>query len=364
MKSTSTLLRPAALLVGVSTASAAALALSAKLGTDYAPERTFQVSFSQESSSESSSEAFLNGEPMERGGMGGERTSSGAFAFTTLDTVLEAKDGAPTKVSRLFEDVSASRTFQMRDEPMEMEGESAFEGITLILTKKGDELEVGVGEGDTAPEEERLEGHSMTLVLDRLLPDEAVEAGDEWSVEGEDLLAAMGHGLQEVLIDRPEPQDEGGGGRGGRGRGGMGRGMMARGATGMLAGGEWDVTLKMTEETEDVDGVTCAVIEIEAEVEGDAPAFGGRGGRGRDRMVGQEGRGGGGTQEASYTGKFEGQLLWSVEGKHPVRLTLEGTTEMNSESERETERGVFEMSSRTETTLKVTVEVTAGSAKK
>ena len=54
----------------------------------------------------------------------------------------------------------------------------------------------------------------------------------------------------------------------------------------MLADGDWSITATLTDETEEVDGVECVVITIEAEVEAEIEM--GQRGR-RDRAAGQEG---------------------------------------------------------------------------
>ncbi|MEC8511022.1 MAG: hypothetical protein VX015_02675 [Planctomycetota bacterium] len=348
-------LRPVGALVFAS--GAAALGLFGALGTDYSQNRVFEVSVSQTSSSERvSMEITMNGEPIDRGGRGGGggggRTST--FSLTTTDVVLAAEKGAPTRIQRTFDEVSAESSFEMRGETRDVEMESAFEGLTIVLSAEGGEVEVEVTDGD-APEEDRLEGHSLALSLDRLLPEDEVEVGDEWSIEGDDLMAALGQRLQSKLIDRPERQ-EGGEGRGRRGGSRGPRGVSS--PLTMLADGDWEVTATLTDETEDVDGVECVVITIEAEVEAEIEM--GQRGR-RDRAVGQEGRGG--SSETTCSAEFEGRLLWSVDAEHPARLEFEGSIEISSERMRESDRGVMEMSSLTETSFETTIDVTVGTAK-
>ena len=353
MLHTTTLLRPVGALAVAS--GAVALGLFGALDTDYAKNRVFEVSVSQTASTEAvSMEITMNGEPIDRGGRGfggGGRTST--FSLTTTDVVLAAEEGAPTRVQRTFDEVSGEVSFEMRGEAQEREMESAFEGLTMVLSAEGDEVEVEVTDGD-APEEERLEGHSLTLSLDRLLPEDEVEVGDEWSIESDDLMAALGQRLQAKLIDRPERQ-EGGEGRGRRGGFRGPRGMSS--PLMMLADGDWDITATLTDEAEEVDGVECVVITIEAEVEADIE-MGQRGGR--DRAAGQEGRGG--SSETTCSAEFEGRLLWSVDAQHPARLEFEGSIEISSERVRESERGVMEMSSVTETSFETTIDVTVGTA--
>ncbi len=305
-------------------------------------------------------EMLIDGEPLEGRGFGGGGGRETTFSFDYTDTILAASEGAPTKIKREFGEAAGGMSMEMRGEAMEMELASAFDGMTLTLTEKDGEVEVEVTDGE-APEDERLNGHWMALAIDGLLPEDEVEAGDEWDIEGEDLAKALGLGVQRILLDRPERAEPEGGEGGGRrrGRGGMRGG--TGGAADMLAGGDWEVTAKMTEETEEVDGVECAVIEIKAEVSGSPPQRERGQGR-RDRAAGptslqQEAR-----QESSFSGEFEGKLLWNVEGSCPVSFSFEGKAELNSEMVRETQRGLMERSSTQEISLDINVTVEAGKA--
>lgn len=359
------MLRPTPLALAATSLAAAATAgvlVTAGLSTRYSTDRSFEVSVALESSNEVlSSELYIDGEPMDRGGFGGGGSST-SISYSYTDTPKEVKEGTLTGVERAFDEVSATSEREGRDGPMEMEAESSFEGLTLLITGADDESEVEIVDGDEPEGEGRLEGHRLSLPLDALLPEEAVEAGDTWDLEGEDLMAALGAGLEAKLIDRPERGGERGGeGRGGRGgRGGM-RGGGARSGLGAIAGGDWSVTATYTEETEEAGGLECAVISLEVEVEGtmEARMRGGRGGRGG---------GGGGAlelaptlpQESTYSGEFEGKLLWSLAEERPVSFSFEGSYQVDMEMERETQRGLMEMSRSTETTIEVTVEVAAG----
>lgn len=174
-------------------------------------------------------------------------------------------------------------------------------------------------------------------------------------------MIALGAPLEGKLIDRPQRGGEGGGeGRGGRGgRGGM-RGGGARTGLGAIAGGDWSITATFTEETEEAGGLECAVISLEIEVEGamEARQRGGRGGRGGQVLSPSAPA----PQESTYTGEFEGALLWSIEEERPVALRVEGSYQVDMEMERETQRGLMEMSRSTETTIEVNVEVATGKA--
>ncbi|MEM8709872.1 MAG: hypothetical protein AAGG01_02885 [Planctomycetota bacterium] len=328
-------------------AGASTLALAERLATGYEKDRAFTVSLSSETASETTrNEILMDGEPIDRGGRGfggGERTSTFEVEYT--DTIMAAADGAPSRVKRTFDAVSGATEMEGRDGPVERSMESSFEGLTMILTRADDDtVEIEIEDGD-APDQERLEGHALELPLDGLLPEDEVEAGSEWEIDGEAFMDALGMGMQRKLVDRPE---RGGGERGERGgRGGRGgrRGGQRGGGNGaaMLAGGDWNITATLTDETKDVDGIECMVIKIEAEVDGSPES--------PERE--------GVSVDASFSGNFEGELLWCKSESRPVELSVEGTYELSTEMTRDSERGVFEMSRAEETTVEITVSVAA-----
>ncbi len=334
-------------------ASLTALSLGATLafealGTKYVEKRVFEVSYSTETVTENlKTEIIRDGEAMDRGGRGG-RTQNFEVSYT--DTVLAAADGAPTQIQRAFDSVGGDMIMDGRDEPIERTLQSAFDGITMVLKDGEDGVEVEIEDGD-APDAERLEGHTLALPLDGLLPGAEAEDGAEWEIDGAAFMAAMGMGMQRKLVDRPE-REGGGEGRGGRGGGGGGRrggGQRGGGDGGnMLAQGTWEVTGSLTGETKEVDGVECAVIKIEAEVDGEPEA--GEGGR--------EGM----TRESSFSGQFEGELLFCMEESRPVSLEVTGGYELTSDTSFESERGSMEMSRIDETTITLSVTVAASMA--
>ncbi|MEM1449872.1 MAG: hypothetical protein AAF957_01595 [Planctomycetota bacterium] len=326
------------------------------LSTAYSTDRSFAVSVSQTTSSETSREIYIDGEPREgRGGMGGGARSA-TFAYSYTDTPLKVKDGAPSKVERTFDEIGGSMSMERRGEPFEQSVESALEGITVVFTESGDGVEYEVTDGDAPDDEARLEGHRLALPLDALLPDDEVETGATWDIDGESLGAALGLGLERKLVDRPERPD---GGQGREGRGGGGgrrqRGGMRGGGGGLsaLASGEWSATATLTDQVEEAGGVECVVIKIEAEVEGSMDRSGGRD---RDDFSATPASASA-PQETSFSGEFEGSLLWCVAEKRPIRFSLEGTFQSSMEMERETQRGLMQMASETETKLEYTVEI-------
>lgn len=339
----------------VLTALVLGLGAAGTLSTDYTRDRSLTTSIEVKSETKvTANEVTVDGEPMDRGGFGGGGRST-EFGYAYTDVVLAAKDGAPQKVKRTFADVGGATTMPGRDGDMEIELESAFSGAVVVIDVSGDEKAVEVVEGKV--EDEQVAGLAPTLSLDRLLPAGEVEAGATWELGAADVLAAIGADLERQLFRRQAPeggegqgQGRGGRGQGGRGFGGGGSGLM------QLAEGEWDAKAKLTDETEEIDGVSCAVVTLEIEAKGDLPEMGMGGGRGRDRAFGLEGAPLANTFEAS----FKGRLLWSTAEARPVQLTLEGTVATVTDNERETERGVMRMHREQEQTVSITVGVTAG----
>jgi hypothetical protein len=335
------------------TALALGLGAGQTLSTDYSRDRSLIVSVVSKTETETTASVMtIDGEPREgRPGGGG---SSSERSYSYADTVLESKDAAPKKVKRVFGDVGGTVTMPSREGgEQEIALESAFSGATVVIDATGAETKFEVLGGKL--EEEQLVGLVPTLALDRLVPGEEIEVGATFELEGADVLAAVGHELERNLFRRPAPAEGGGGeGRGGRGQGGPMGGRMGGGYA-VLEGGEWDAKGKLTEETEEVDGVECAVVTYEIEVSGELPEMA-AGGRGRDRAFGLAAAPLANTFEA----ELKGRLLWSTKEARPVKFTLTGTLETVRDSERETERGVFKSHTEQETRFDLTVDVTAG----
>ncbi len=328
----------------VTMAAGATTLLLDSLKTSYEPAMAFQVSYATETNSEQTKmEMIRDGEPVDRGGRGGRGGRTQTFEMTYIDTIQEAKDGAPTKIERMFDTVGGETVMEARDDMIERSLESEFEGLTIVLTEGDDGVEVEVTDGE-APDAERLDGHTLALPLDGLLPEDDVEVGAEWEIESDAFLAALGMPLQRKLIDRPERPERGGerGGRGGGGRRGGQRGGNGGGGN-VLGQGDWTITATLSDETREVNGLDCAVIKIEAEVEGALEDTGGREGRQSDRTI---------------EGEFSGEFLFCMSASRPVSLEIEGSYEVATEMSFESERGSMEISRAEETdmTIAVTVE--------
>lgn len=336
------------------TALALGLGAGQTLTTDYTRDRSLTVTVRSSSGTETTAnEVTIDGEPMERGGGGGGGNNTSERSYSYTDSVLKSKDGAPTKVKRVFGEVGGSTVMSFGDQERESALESAFSGAIVVIDATGDEQKVEVLEGDL--EDEQTAALVPTISLDRLLPDGEVEAGASWELSGDDFLAALCNNLERQLFRRPAAPQGGDGQRGQRG--GAGGGMGGRGiGLATLAGGEWDSKATLTEETEEVDGVECVVIELKAEVSGELPEQAAGRGRGRDRAFGLEAT----PRANTYEAELKGRLLWSVGEARAVRLELTGTIETVIDMERDTQRGAMKMHSEQETKFEMTVDVTAG----
>lgn len=344
---------------------AAGLGALQVLSTDYTRDRTLTVSVDATTRTEVvANDVTIDGEPIDRGGRGGEMgggPSSSARSYAWTDTVVAHEKGAPKKVRRAFGTVSGSRVATARGEDRTIELESPFSDAVLLIDATESETKVEVVEGDAIPSEQ-LAVLEPALGLDRLVPSDDVAPGASWELEGADFLAAVGAKLEAQLFRRPAPAGEGERGRGeGGGRRGF-RGGSGGGDLGVMESGDWTIKATLAEETEEVDGLECMLIEIDAEVSGELPEMGGPGGRGgRDRAFGAELPLADGAPRANtYEAEFEARLHWSVAEARPVRLVVEGVMTTVMDNEFETERGVMAMHREQKTTYATTIAVTAG----
>lgn len=331
------------------------LPLGADLTTNYSTEHTLRVQTDTEFSMETT-ESFveIDGEQQPdrgRGGMSSEESRS----VVTLDTVLAAEAGVPTRVRRVFDSIESSGSMMFGENERELEHDTPLAGLTLELTDEG----AKVVEGDEPDDEAVLEGHSMTLALDAFLPEEATEVGTTWTLDGDQMMRAFSLDLERALFVRPERggergEGERGGRRGGRGRRGGG------GSPSMLfAEGDWTATATLESLNEEHEAGTCAKISLELSCAGEMPEpefGGGRGGGPREGSVSipTEGLR---PLENSFEVKLEGTLYFLVEERIPVQLEVEGTLASQRTMERSTERGDFFMYNAQEGIFKHTVSI-------
>lgn len=330
------------------------------LSTDYTAERTLRIVSETQASVETTDFSFeRDGEPQDSGGRGfGGGGSELSREIVQLDTVMAHEDGQPTKVKREFDTVESTTSRGGRDgETRETEADSPMDGETLILSldDEGDvvaELE----SGDDPDEGSMLIGHSLTLALDALLPEDDVDSGDSWEIDKDALLRALSMDVESALFPRraPEGGGEGRGGRGG-GRGGFGGGRGGGSPVAFFNDADWEGKGTYTGSTEEIEGLECAVIELEFEAEGDLP----------ERQFGRAprefffGYGSSSTVlESTYEVTLEGKLYFSLEEKRPVKLELEGEFTLETDREFERQGSTMSMSTTQEGEYEYTVTVT------
>jgi len=322
------------------------------LSTDYQSGLNLRVEESTSLHMETTAfEVLRNGEPMDMGdyGTGG---SSDERTIVTVERVLEATDGSPTKVRREFVSVEGSRSSEARGEQLYL---CELDGVTLELSVEDDDLTIEVVEGEEPDDEAVLEGHRLGLLTDALLPEDSVESGQTWELDADQVRRVLGVDLNNAMFAR-DPNAEGGGrfGGGGGGRGQRGPRGGGGGSFGLLRNAEWTATATLTAVDEEVDGETCARIEFTLEAEGALPER--EPGGGRPRMFGPANTR---PLESTYEIELKGFLLFSVDSRLPVRLELEGTLGTDTNTIRERGEMTIEVQREEVGTLERTVEFTS-----
>lgn len=356
-----------------STVSALALCVVAggsKLSTEYKAERGLRVEVETTVRMETTSMSMeRDGEPVESPGGGGGAASELSRKEVHVDQVVEVDKGSPTKIRRTFEDLGGTSTRTMRDNTSENEITSPMKGVVLEIRRNAEgAVEVTVAEGSKPDDEKALEGHLPELFLDGILPDGDVEVDATWDLDKDAIRRALRLDVERALF--PPPQREGDGQAGGSGGGGGGRGGF-RGMGGndvaMLASADWKGKAKLVALDKDVDGKTCAVVEIEIEAAGDLPEqerpAGDR--RQRDDMPAIAGAVSPAARAAksTYEIKLEGKLYFATKEHHPVSLDLEGTVKTESDREFKRQEVTTRVRSVREGTITYKVAVEAATSK-
>jgi hypothetical protein len=301
-----------------------------------------------------------DGEEIDMSGrMGGPSTQLRTTSIT--DVYGSIKDGAPVSVTRTFDTLEGTSVRSMGDEEMENTANGPLEGISLELTLEDDEVTAEVVDGTEPEDETLLEGHSLALGLDALLPDGEVELGDGWDFDGAVLMSVLGFDVDAqlfppVVVERPEGGERGGwGGRMSRPQPSLAQ---------LFLDAEWEGEAELSDELIEIEGVACHVIEFNAEGEVDIPDPPAREGGGR-RGGDAEGYSFSPLAPGALLGgtgilAIEGKLYFSVDLGRPVALEAESTTTVDTETTREGRMGEMVTSSTTESTM--TIELTISEA--
>lgn len=282
----------------------------------------------------------LDGESREGFGVGARSVEERRLVH--VDTVLEARDGVPTKVRRAFEEIVVEGTLAFGDQAQDVEREGPLADAVIELTlTEDDEVSVEVVEGSV--DDDLLEGHRLEHALDALLATDDLEVDDEYEIDGDAIARALQSELEPVLFPRAEREDD----EEGRGRGRRGMRGGAPSLTRLSNAGEWDATETLESVEAEFEGIACVKIALRLECGGELPeperGEGGRGRRGGGRMLAS-------TLAATslVATEFEltadGALYVSLDHRRPLGLELEGTLTIESEHTRS--RGESEMTMR------------------
>ena len=263
----------------------------------------------------------VNGQEMDASMMSMEMDTSMQQVVTVTDTYVSVSDGRPTKLERSFDELSSKTNVSMShammgDQDSDMDGSSELEGETVLFSWDDDEGEYSVAfAGDSDGDDELLEGLAEDLDMRALLPDGDVSEDDSWPVEPYALRSVFAPGGSVKI----EPDDTEGGPMG------MG-GAPTPSLNEMLGELEGEVTATYRG-TRDEDGVTVAVIEIEADVSAANDLT--------DYMEGMmDGMDTGGMEiemeidsfDVEFMFEGQGELLWNVESGVLYSLTMSGET--------------------------------------
>lgn len=309
------------------------------LSTQYKADRALRMEIESSLKMETTTmEMERDGQPIE--GMPGGMSTETRHKEVHVDKVVDAKDGKPTKVHRSFEKVGGKSSRSMGDNSNETDLESPFDGVTLEIKRGADDkIEISAVEGK-APDAKALEGHVPENFLDGLLPEGEQKADATWDLESAAIQRALRLDVRKSLYPPPE-REEGGGGPDGGGRRRGGR--MGGGGSDVLGIAEWKGKAKLLSTDKDVDGKTCAVIELKLTASGDLPMPEMGGGRRGDRefeptfgaLLGSLPGSIAGAKN-TYDISLEGKLVFATKEKRPVSLELEGTAKI--ETQRESKR--------------------------
>ena len=309
------------------------------LRTEYTPGKKLVVERETRFSMKTTHSSFeRDGQEVDRGGRGFNMDVETHKRVVYVDLVQEVEGGSPVKLERTFETLEGEAVLGEQDVALD----APLAGLKLLLSTADGEVEAELEEG-SVEDDEVLEGHAMTLPLDALLPAGEVAPGDEWELEdGDALLSALGLDLDPKYFLPPRFEFGGFGGGEGRGGRGGGRGGMRRGGGDqrVFHEADWEVTLTLLAEAEELEGEEVLAVKLVAEGSGELPEPERGFGRGRREFstsatVVPSARG------TEFEIELAGRLLFSKASHRPVRLEIEG--EVRIETDREFSRGESSM---------------------
>jgi hypothetical protein len=341
------------------TVPAALVAAGVSLQTRYEAERVLRVEIETTLEMDTETRMERDGQPVEGRGGGGSSSSDTEFKEVHVDKLVEVEKGKPAKVERHFEELGGSRSFSFGEREGESEVETPIEGLTVRLTGEDGDVTAEVVDGTKPEDEKAFAFERLTLFVDGVLPGKDVEEGASWELSKEQVLSILRLDAHRGLFP-PPPRDGGENGGGGRRGGSFGGGELR-----LLIEADWKGKATLADASAEVDGVQCAVIELELTASGElAMPERGPGGGGRR----------GGMPEAepttpalgnSYEIDLEGKLAFDLAAKRPVSLDVEGKVSNVTDMEREgREGGTIKMHSERKGKFKLAVKVSEQKAEK
>lgn len=326
------------------------------LSTHYEAEQTLRVVIETSITMDTEMSMERDGQPVEGRGGGGGMSSESEYKEVHVDTIVAAEKGKPSKVKRTFEELGGKRSTSFGEESRDSDVESPLEGVTVMLSGEGADVEAEVVEGKKPEDDKAFEHQRVELFLDGVLPSKEVEEGATWDLTKEQVLAILALDTHRGIF--PPPQREGGGDRGGGGGGGRrGGGRMGGGGgdLGLLMAFDWKGKAKLASAKDEVDGVECAVIELELTASGELPMPEARAPRG-ERMLAPESEALGNGYDAS----LEGKLAFDLAAKRPHSLEISGKLSNTMDMEREgRDGGTMKIHTKRDGKVKLSVKVTA-----
>jgi hypothetical protein len=220
------------------------------------------------------------------------------------DSYVSVGDGQPNKLKRSFVSLSGesiSDTVSPQGEEHKEDTEtSELEGATVVFTWDADEEEYTITFDEDEGDEDLLEDLEEDTDLRAFLPEDDVEEGDSWKIEGKAFDALFSPGGDLKLEGEEEEEEDGL------------NSQFEENLDGDMLG-----TYKGLRE---VDGVEVAVIELSGELWSEAE---------EDVEQGM----GEGSMTAALTMEITGELLWDLEGGHFASVEVEGAVEMSMDTE-------------------------------
>ena len=125
-------------------------------------------------------------------------------SYRCRDEGLEASDGRPVRVRRVYEELRQHSV----ENGEEKDKTGPIEGLALLLGEEDGEPLAELEDSDSEVEARYLSAHRMARDTDLLLPDGEVEVGQEWNLEESELRLFMGLDSAPLLFEPDEGEED------------------------------------------------------------------------------------------------------------------------------------------------------------